>query len=233
MIGRHLRSRDDSSSVESLHAEDLNIPLHVDCRQKHDVDDGCSVRSEVSDGTMQFYGLEYNCKPDIGEIANMTLDVNYGDLANMACGSTSPSFRSLVMDPIFSVETNDENLTWSQLLDHEARPVPPVKTLEEGKSISHLWTRGHEESLDTTRGIPSPFDKVQQMENARRTSDTMSLMSASSGFSRPRPLNAIKRFWARRRRNGRLRKAYSRQLSSATHISNKSSPPTMIVAIGV
>lgn len=190
--------RSGSSSVESLHEEDPNIPSHVSHVPRGEIGGECSVCSEVSDFTMRQYGLKYDFKPDIGEIANMTLHVNYGDLANMA-SEKRPSMRSLVLDPVFSSD-DDAEVTWSQLLDHEALP----RTVrEEQSSKSYLWTKGHNEPQSSWATLvpPSPFQMaIQRTQHSRRPSDTFASASLSS-FRRPRPLTAIKRLLLSRKKN--------------------------------
>lgn len=208
-----------SSSVENFQEEDPNIPSHV---ESNEIGDACTVCSDVSDMTMRQYGLEYDFKPDIGEIAIMTLDVNYGDLANMACEKRL-SLRSLILDPVFSAEV-DAHLTWSQLLDHEASP-PLVR--EEQSSKLHIWTKGHEDEPSGLGdgALPlSPFPgTLQLVQSSNQFCDSVSLGSFSS-FGRPRPLAAIKRLFSSQRKHP---KVHDQQFSLASDVTTRSVSSTI------
>ena len=187
-----------SSSVEPLNVQDPNIPSHVPHFECNETWGGQSVCSEMSDETMRQHGLKYSGTPDIGEIANMTLHVNYGDLANMACATRS-SFRSLVLDPVLSTE-GDAHVTWSQLLDSEALPSIVRKHRD---SKSRLWTKSHNEppSVWDVPESPPPFHTaMQQLAQRRIKSSDSGCSGGFFNFRRRRVLTAIKTLLSDRRK---------------------------------
>ena len=187
-----------SSSVEPFNEQDPNVPSHVPHIECNETWGGRSVCSEMSDETMRQHGLKYGGTPDIGEIANMTLHVNYGDLANMACVVRS-SFRSLVLDPLLSTE-DDAHATWSQLLDSEALPSIVRKQVN---SKSHLWTKSHSEKpsvWDAPEFPPPLHTAMQHLAQRRVPSDSVSFVGFFS-FRRRRALTAIKSLLSTRRKD--------------------------------
>ncbi len=187
-----------SSSVEPLNVEDTNIPSHVPYFECNETLDGRSLCSEISDETMRQHGLKYSGTPDIAEIANMTLNINYGDLANMACATRS-SFRSLVLDPVQSTE-GDDHVTWSQLLVSEASPSIVRK---DRNSKSHLWTKSHNEppSVWDDPESPNPLHTaMQQLSQRRIKSSDSGCVGGFFSFRRRRVLTAIKALLSNRRK---------------------------------
>ncbi len=203
----------DSSSVEE-YEEDSNVPTDVNCGRistEENEDEG-SVSSELSDQSMRHYGLTYDCKPDISEVANLTLNVNYGDLANMACERIITKQPSLVLGPVNSALEECGALTWSELLDGE---VQQPQTATEHSTISYIWTQGYDDTSTLAGATLAPFSRPYKL--TRRPSD-FSARSLSSWSSRPRPLDSIKRFLARRKE----RSTHDKQSSSRTAETTKS-----------
>eukprot|EP00429_Kryptoperidinium_foliaceum_P004768 CAMPEP_0176011190 /NCGR_PEP_ID=MMETSP0120_2-20121206/5158_1 /TAXON_ID=160619 /ORGANISM="Kryptoperidinium foliaceum, Strain CCMP 1326" /LENGTH=224 /DNA_ID=CAMNT_0017344049 /DNA_START=207 /DNA_END=881 /DNA_ORIENTATION=+ len=187
------------SSVEVLDEEDPNVPQDVQCRTQRNnsrtADDDGSACSEISDGTMQHYGWEFDCKPDIAEVAGMTLGVNYGDLA-LASENIAKRRPSLVK-PDFSEPGNTAEMTWSQLLDHQAQ-VKPNFTMQPMKSSEkYVWSKGYDEPFDSGGGLnPSPFALDSMISRSQRSMRS-GAASVPTLSSRRRPLRAIKRFISR------------------------------------
>lgn len=210
---------DDDSSVE-VFEEDPNVPTGVNClgdSKLNDVDNS-SIASELSDQTMKRCGLTYDCKPDISEVANLTLDVNYGDLANMACDRRLTSQSSLGLGLAHSTVEDCGELTWSQLLDDSLQQSPSGV---QNDKMMFIWNQGYDEapSLAGAALAPSFTSSRPPFKSTRRPSD-MSVASLSSLTSRPKPLHALKRFIARRKLN---KMNNNKQSSSSTADTAKSS----------
>lgn len=204
----------DTSSVEE-YEEDLNIPLDVNYSSRPAVanDDNSSVSSELSDQTMIHCGLDYDCKPDISEVANLTLDVNYGDFANMACERPMTKQPSLVLGPVHAAMEDYAQLTWSELLEDE---LAKTRGDMQQRDKSPIWTRGYDETPGLASASLATISRPYKV--TRRPSD-MSIKSVSSWTSRPRPLDSIKRFLSRRKD----KYLYDKQSSSRTAETSKSS----------
>jgi len=178
----------DSSDEEF--EEDPDIPLDVSYREtssRADDDDNRSTASDLSDQSM--CGRTYDCKPDILEIAHLTLNVNYGDLANLAWNRS----EATALDPLLTDDVNaGEELTWSQLLDGE--PQPAHSGLQQSTK-SFIWTQGYDPNCALSGGqmaSPNPFSTPFKLE--RRKSATARLVGLPP---KPQPLKAIRRFLIR------------------------------------
>jgi len=190
-----------SISTVEQHEEDHNVPQDVKCSTPstsiHQTSDDRSACSEISDETMQLFGLEYDCKPDIAEVAGLTLEVNYGDLA-LASKTPTKRLPSLVRPSGFSNETSTPKQTWSQLLDHKAqkRPRPNIDLNPE----IPVWCKGYDHDHVFDLGISihttSPFSPSNLLGASQRTLRPASLPTYSG---RRRPFRALKQLLTRRK----------------------------------
>lgn len=183
-----------SDSSDEEFEEDPNVPKDVECCEgESDHPDDLSSIGAMSGQYLR--DLEVSgCRPDLAEVANMTINVNYGDLANMAsCPVQSRTKIALLIDPALTAEA-DANLTWSQMLDIDQKP----QNGSPGEQATFAWNQGYDETCSLSgAALTLSNSERSDVVMSRRQSDC-SALSLSRLPRRPRPLSALKRFLSRR-----------------------------------
>mmetsp|Transcript_28116 Transcript_28116/g.39517 ORF Transcript_28116/g.39517 Transcript_28116/m.39517 type:complete len:224 (+) Transcript_28116:69-740(+) len=182
------------SSDEEEHEEDPNIPSDVECSHNdfQEFEDNLSVVSDHSGTDWKELEFSHACSPDLAEVANLTLNVNYGDLANMASHPIKTRTRLTLLDPALTAD-NVEDLTWSEMLD------TGIEGQGTGfnKEPTFLWTQGHEET-ESLGGFSLTSDHHYLPSRGHKRRPSHGSVRSLNRLSMPRPLNALRRFLARR-----------------------------------